>query len=462
MPLYYTNNNGYIEFINKPVKEYPHSGKYRAPLSGSYNDGSLHISDSIIMFMVAFQADGSWNNNAICFHLLKDRKIKRLRAILDLSDIKYSDNAGTFYISTKNKVCELIRFLMGKDKLFGPWLLELSQECLSVFIEEMQHWDGYTDGISNEYFTTNLNNAVWVQTIAHLVDKAANIGHQDNSKNSSFGNKMLYKVSIRDSTMPATNAIDRQIKKVVDETIYCPTMPSGYFMCREHGIISVTGNSNHGINYDESYKKFALVNEVPESEAKQVLEEVHQGYPEIRNGYHAMIQEMLKTSRTVTNLFGRTRLFLGPVFESYPNVPKHACVETFRQAYAHFAQSTCADKVNEQGVEHIYYNQQWYGPVELLAQIHDSIVFQIPLSVPWIEHANMLLRIKESFETPLIWHDREIKTPADLAIGLNMCKDTMEELKSDNIPSDPEKLADKLRDIYFKLRSKTLLPSIIS
>ena len=219
---------------------------------------------------------------------------------------------------------------------------------------------------------------------------------------------------------------------------------------------------NHGINYDESYKKFALVNEITEAEAKQTLEEIHQGYPEIRNGYHAMIQEMLKTSRTVTNLFGRTRLFLGPVFESYPNVPKHACVETFRQAYAHFAQSTCADKVNEQGVEHIYYNQQWYGPVELLAQIHDSIVFQIPLSVPWIEHANMLLRIKESFETPLIWHDREIKTPADLAIGLNMCKDTMEELKSDNIPSDPEKLADKLRDIYFKLRSKTLLPSIIS
>lgn len=209
---------------------------------------------------------------------------------------------------------------------------------------------------------------------------------------------------------------------------------------------------NHGINYDESYKKFALVNEITEAEAKQTLEEIHQGYPQIRDGYHAMIQDMLKSTRTVTNLFGRTRLFLGPVHESYPNVPKHACVETFRQAYAHFAQSTCADKVNEQGVEHIYYDQEHYGLVELLAQIHDSVVFQIPLSLPWIEHAKILLRIKKSFETPLVWHDREIPTPADLAIGLNMCKEMMEELKSKDIPSDEVKLAEKLQLIYNKLK----------
>ena len=456
MPLYYDG-----KLIDKPVKEYPRSGKYEAPLSGLYNEGTLHIPDSIIMLMVAFQADGSWNNNAINFHLSKDRKIKRLKAILELSGLIYSENNGTFYISTKNKVCGFIRLLMGQDKLFGPWLFELTQESLLTFLEELHHWDGCTDGTSNEYFTTNINNVVWAQTVAHLCNKAALIAHQDNSKTNSFGKKMLYRLSIRDSIAPATSAIDRHSKPVINETIYCPTMPSGYFMCREHGIISVTGNSNHGINYDESYKKFALVNEMPEAESKMILEEVHQGYPQIRDGYHAMIQEMLKASRTVTNLFGRTRLFLGPVFESYPNVPKTACNETFRSAYAHFAQSTCADKVNEQGIEHIYYDQVHYGPVELLAQIHDSVVFQIPLFYPWIEHAKILLRIKQSLETPLVWHEREIKTPVDLAIGFNMCKEEMEEIKSKHIPSDPEKLAEKLQEIYFKLRSKSLLPSPI-
>jgi len=211
---------------------------------------------------------------------------------------------------------------------------------------------------------------------------------------------------------------------------------------------------NHATNYDVSYKKFALVNEMPETTAKQVLESIHRAYPQIRGGYQMIIQNMIKENRTVTNLFGRTRLFLGPVFPSYPNVPQHACDETYRQAYAQLPQSTCADKVNEQGIEYIYYNQDLFKPIELLAQIHDSIVFQIPLSTPWEAQARMLLLIKKSLETPLFWHGTKIETPVDLAIGFNMCKDEMAELKSKHIPDDTEQLATKLRTIYDKLKGK--------
>ncbi len=209
---------------------------------------------------------------------------------------------------------------------------------------------------------------------------------------------------------------------------------------------------NHATNYDVGYKKFALVNEMSETEAKRVLETIHRGYPQIRDGYQAMIISMLKTNRTVTNLFGRTRLFLGPVFPSYPSVPASACADTYRQAFAHFAQSTCADKVNEQGIEFIYYNQHLFKPIELLTQIHDSIVFQIPLSIPWSEHARMLLQIKQSLETPLIWHDRVIKTPVDLSIGFNMSKECMKEIKSKDIPDSEAGLANKLKEVYDELR----------
>lgn len=208
---------------------------------------------------------------------------------------------------------------------------------------------------------------------------------------------------------------------------------------------------NHAINYDVGYRKFALVNEITEADSKQILETVHRGYPQIREGYQATIQHMLKSNRTVTNLFNRVRLFLGPIYPSYPNVPAGACADTYRQAYAHFAQSTCADKINEQGLEYIYYNQDLFKPIELLAQIHDSIVFQIPLSIPWIDHARMLLKIKNSLETPLQWHGTNINTPVDLSIGLNMCKDLMKELKSKSIPSDEFELANKLKEIYYDL-----------
>jgi len=104
-------------------------------------------------------------------------------------------------------------------------------------------------------------------------------------------------------------------------------------------------------------KTFALKNEMGESEAKLILEKIHRGYPQIRGGFHIIVQNMLKKNRTVTNLFGRTRLFLGPIIPSHPFVPAGACADTYRQAYAQLPQSTCADKINEQGIEYIYYNQ---------------------------------------------------------------------------------------------------------
>ena len=207
---------------------------------------------------------------------------------------------------------------------------------------------------------------------------------------------------------------------------------------------------NHATNYDVGYKTFALKYEMPEANAKHVLETIHRGYPQIREGYQVLIQNMLRDKRMVTNLFGRNRLFLGPIVPSIPNIPKAAVLDTYRKAYAQLPQSTCADKINEQGIEYVYYNQDLFGPLELLAQIHDQIVFQIPLSVPLVEHARMILLIKKSLETPLHWHGATIETPVDLTVGFNMFKKEMMELKSKNIPTDKETLASKIQDFINK------------
>lgn len=211
--------------------------------------------------------------------------------------------------------------------------------------------------------------------------------------------------------------------------------------------------SNHALNYDLGYRKFALQCEIMEREAKWLVEKYHAMYPGVRQNYHAMIQNQLKKDRTITNLFGRKRIFLGPVIPNPPKITKYACTETYKDAYAHLPQSTTADKINEQGLNFVYYNQQWFKPVELLTQIHDSIVFQIPLSLPWEVHADILLRIKESLESPMEWRGTKIIIPADLSIGFNMCKDDMKELKSKEIPSSPTLFADKLSQIYSSLRS---------
>lgn len=197
--------------------------------------------------------------------------------------------------------------------------------------------------------------------------------------------------------------------------------------------------ANHSLNYDIGYREFALTNEITEKDAKFLIEKYHRAYPGVRSSYHEMVQSQLAKDRTLTNLFGRKRLFLDKWGR-----------DLFKEAYAHIPQSTTADKVNEQGLEFIYYNQQWFSPVELLRQVHDDIGFQIPISIGWLRHAEILLRIKQSLETPLDWHGREFTIPTDLTMGLSFTKEEGRclELKSHKIPDDPEQLAKILEESY--------------
>ena len=210
--------------------------------------------------------------------------------------------------------------------------------------------------------------------------------------------------------------------------------------------------ANHGLNYDLGYKSFALYYELPESEAKAVVDSYHRAYPGVRQGYHAYVRSQLMKDRTLTNLFGRVRLFMGPVIPAPPLIRESDCHTTYKEAYAQIPQSTTADKINEQGIEYIYYNQEIFHPVELLNQIHDSIGFQIHLSIPWRQHAEILLSIKRSLETPLEWMGNRFVVPADLAIGFNLCKEDMRDFKSRKIPNDVTQLADLLEKTYIDLK----------
>jgi len=193
--------------------------------------------------------------------------------------------------------------------------------------------------------------------------------------------------------------------------------------------------TNHAVNYDEGYKTFALKNEMLESDARRILAAIKFNRPSI-NYYHNWIQEELRRGRRLTNLMDRTRLFMerwGP--------------DLFRQAYAQIPQSTVADKVNEHGLIEVYYDQHKYHHVELLNQIHDSIVFQIPISIGWESHAKILLAIREKLETPLSWRGREFVIPADLSIGSNM-KD-MEDVEW---VSDQTQMARRLQTVWSRTK----------
>lgn len=434
MPLKKTDRGN--DVIELPIKNYFKNGHYGSPLSGQYLKGYLNFPDCLTRLIVAFQADGTWNSSTITFKLQKSRKITRLTKILDTLMLPYTTPSyGTFNISARHPVTKYIRELLGERKLFGSWLLTLSKETLDVFLEELPHWDGYRK--KNSYFTTSRINAEWIQTITHLCNKAAKICEQDNSKTEAFGNKVVYRLRIRDTINPATHAIKHTKHNVTNQRIYCPTVPTGFFLVREKGLISVTGNS---LNYDLGYRAFALIFEMQEKQAAFIVNRYHMAYPGVRNNYHANIRNSLKQNRTVTNLMGRHTLFMDQWGDAL-----------FKDAYACIPQGTVGDIMNKRGLNYIYYNEE-FAPVELLLQVHDDVTFQMPLSIGLRKHAELLLKIKQSLETPLTtsW-GMDFVIPADTTVCVGtLSKEDGVDIKGKKMPTNIDELTALLTSIVNK------------
>lgn len=169
--------------------------------------------------------------------------------------------------------------------------------------------------------------------------------------------------------------------------------------------------ANHGFNYDWGYKAFALKNEIVEKEGKKIYDAYHSIYPGIQKRFHQDIKNQLRKTRTITNLLGRRSLFLGDLNDT-----------TFKAAYSCKPQGTVGEIINEYGLEYIYYESK-FEPVELLLQVHDEIIFQIPLNenCTWKDHARMLSDILTNLEPELTTsHGVKFTIPAELTMMRNL------------------------------------------
>lgn len=165
--------------------------------------------------------------------------------------------------------------------------------------------------------------------------------------------------------------------------------------------------ANHGLNYDLGYKTFALYYEIPENEAKYIVERYHTAYPEVRQ-WHTTIRQDLSKGRILRDCFGSKRIFIDRWGDAL-----------FKEAYSWIPQSSVAKQTNYRGVLYIYQNQQLFPEVELLNQVHDAVYFQVPSAVGAQRLTEILQLIRDSLQTPLHWKARSFSIPADCAVGLS-------------------------------------------
>jgi DNA polymerase I-like protein with 3'-5' exonuclease and polymerase domains len=186
---------------------------------------------------------------------------------------------------------------------------------------------------------------------------------------------------------------------------------------------------------------FSLDYEVLESEAKWIISRYHLAYPGVRQNYHRMIRDLLSEGLPITNLMGRKTRLLGPIDD-----------RLLKRGYSCIPQGSVGDIINERGISFLYYDKLG-EPVELLTQTHDAIAFQIPLSIPLVQHAEILLALKRSLEIPLNWEGRDFVIPADISFGFNLCKELSVDIKAKKCPDNPEALALMIGDGIEKLKT---------
>lgn len=144
---------------------------------------------------------------------------------------------------------------------------------------------------------------------------------------------------------------------------------SGFFLPRSMTLRQAGKKSNHGLNYDMRYKRFALENEMPETDAKPIVDKYHDdAYPNIRKVFHADVKTDLRTrDRTLENLFGdKVRLM------------DQAGPDLWDKAYSYKPQSTVAKIVTRAMIAAYRDLGEVFRPMGLRANVHDSILTNWP------------------------------------------------------------------------------------
>ena len=170
--------------------------------------------------------------------------------------------------------------------------------------------------------------------------------------------------------------------------------------------------SNHGLNYDEGFAKFALINEIEQREAKRIVELYHDIYPGIRQTFHEGVKKQLQKDRALVNCFRRKVRFMdswGP--------------DLWRAAYAMLPQSTVVDSLN-QGMVQIYHDTDICGSqganASIAAQVHDSILLDIPVDAIMQPNFEGLLQRMFDYVTPTLrYNGRYFSIATDFKIGRN-------------------------------------------
>jgi ATP-dependent protease Clp ATPase subunit len=220
------------------------SEAFKFPVSGKFkNDTNCNLTDDQIKFWVAFSADGTLKNKETYGYmsLLKERKITRMRGILDNLKLQYTETKSTKregFVSFYFGRVDSLGFLVKNFKLFDrETLLSFNDHQRDLFLSEIVFWDGYTDKHGSIDFTTSKKDqAELIMELSHLNNTSSHIGIQRYEKYDDS-----YKVHISPKNHKSQQR--RNIEYIpYSENVYCVEVASNMIMIRCNDSVQISGN----------------------------------------------------------------------------------------------------------------------------------------------------------------------------------------------------------------------------
>lgn len=247
-----TDCHGLIEFNKKrnrikeyKAKDYVDKKERTFKCAGQATRKGLALSDDLIKFIVWVAADGSRENkDLIRFHLKKERKVKRLVALLNRLGTKYSHNTGSngttrINVSLKDTVLKEIKQM--ELKPLPKCLVEANRKQALIILEEYGHTDGHKYSESSYQISTAKEEEA---DLLQEIFVTNNI--KCNKIKRPFG--WVLCVNKRSSFIrlhTTTSHKEVSYKGVV----WCVSVHNGTLMVRRNGKVSITQNT-HAIGQD--------------------------------------------------------------------------------------------------------------------------------------------------------------------------------------------------------------------
>lgn len=203
------------------------------PLAGKHY-GVRELPPYVAMLM----ADASREATQWRMSLKRTRKIARMQALLDTHGVLYTEQrAAPGYRRFA------IRADVSFPKTWGPWVLTLTQESLAQLVEEARHWDAHDRGSGFIFYTADADQAEWFAIACNLSGRGTTTRSRVNSDKAYGNNSVIYAVNVKSRS--ETQFLHKHWELVpYTGTVGCPQVPSSYWLVRENGKISVTGNTN--------------------------------------------------------------------------------------------------------------------------------------------------------------------------------------------------------------------------